>query len=73
MLGPEAHMLIHHACKDEVDDAFMQLRVNGAMDVSRFKEMATVYNCLTAEHIEALNNKKAITYTEKAELLSLIS
>ena len=73
VLGPEAHMLIHHACKDEVDDAFMQLRVNGAMDVSRFKEMATVYNCLTAEHIEALSNKKAITYTEKAELLSLIS
>lgn len=73
VLGPEAHMLIHHACKDEVDDAFMQLRVNGAMDVTRFKEMATVYNCLTAEHIEALSNKKAITYTEKAELLSLIS
>lgn len=73
VLGPEAHMLIHHACKDEVDDAFMQLRINGAIDVNRFKEMATVYNCLTAEHIEALGNKKAITNTEKAELLTLIS
>ena len=66
-------MLIHHACKDEKDDAFMQLRINGAIDVNRFKEMATVYNCLTAEHIEALGNKKAITSSEKAELLSLIS
>lgn len=51
----------------------MQLRINGAIDVNRFKEMATVYNCLTAEHIEALGNKKAITSSEKAELLSLIS
>ena len=73
VLGPEAHMLIHHACKDEKDDAFMQLRINGAIDVNRFKEMATVYNCLTAEHIEALGNKKAITSSEKEELLSLIS
>lgn len=73
VLGPEAHMLIHHACKDEVDDAFMQLRINGAIDVDRFKEMASVYNCLTAEHVEALGNKKAITNAEKIELLRLIS
>lgn len=73
VLGPEAHMLIHHACKDEKDDAFMQLRTNGAINVNRFKEMATIYNCLTAEHIEALSNKKAITFSEKAELLALIS
>ncbi|MCQ2740544.1 MAG: hypothetical protein MJ210_00270 [Alphaproteobacteria bacterium] len=72
VLGPEAHMLIHHACKEEKDDAFMQLRINGAIDISRFKEMITVYNCLTVEQIEALGNKKAITSTEKVELLSLI-
>ncbi|MDK7754538.1 MAG: hypothetical protein QP753_00705 [Peptoniphilus harei] len=73
ILGPEAHMLIHHACKDEKDDVFLQLRTNGAVDVNRFKEMATVYNCLTAAHIEALANKKAITSNEKAELLAIIS
>ena len=73
VLGPEAHLLIHHACKEEKDDAFMQLRINGAIDINRFKEMVTVYNCLTSKHIEALANKKAITSSEKAELLALIS
>ena len=72
VIGPEAHMIIHHACKDEVDNAFMQLRVNGALDISRFKEMITVYNCLTLEHIEVLGNKKVITLNEKNELLSLL-
>ncbi len=73
VLGPEAHMIIHHACKDEIDNAFMQLRVNGALDVSRFKEMITVYNCLTLEHIEVLGNKKVITINEKNELLALLA
>lgn len=73
ILGPEPHALIHHACKDEVDDVFMQLRINGAIDINRFKEMITIYSCLTAEQIEDLWNKKAITNAEKAELLALIS
>lgn len=73
VLGPEAHMIIHHACRDEIDDVFMQLRTNGAISIDRFKEMITVYNCLTAEQIEVLGNKKAITNSEKTELMSLIS
>lgn len=73
VLGPEAHMIVHHACKEEVDDVFMQLWTNGAIGVERFKEMITVYHCLTAAQVEALSNKKVITNAEKAELLSLLS
>ena len=51
----------------------MQLRVNGALDISRFKEMITVYNCLTLEHIEVLGNKKVITINEKNEILALLA
>ena len=73
VLGPEAHMIVHHACKEEADDVFMQLRTNGAIGVERCKEMITVYHCLTAAQVEALSNKKVITNAGKAELLSLLS
>lgn len=73
VLGPEPHMLIHHACKEQVEDLFFQLRVNGALDINRFKEMITVYNCLTLEQIEVLSNKKIITAKEKAELVAMLA
>ena len=72
VLGPEAHMLIHHACKEEVDDAFYQLRVNGALDIERFKEMITVYHCLSPEQIAILSNRNVITSRERDELLELL-
>ena len=65
-------MLIHHACQNEVDDAFYQLRVNGALNIDRFKEMITVYHCLTEEQINILSNRKVITAREKEELLELL-
>ena len=73
VLGPEAHMTIHHACKDDVDNVFLQLIRNGALEINRFKEMITIYHCLTKAHIEALSNKKIITNHEKNELLKLIA
>ncbi len=73
VLGPEAHMLIHHACKEEVDDAFYQLRVNGALDIERFKEMITIYHCLTPEQIAILCNRNVITSRERDELLELLA
>lgn len=73
VLGPEAHMLIHHACKEEVDDAFYQLRVNGALDIERFKEMITVYHCLSPEQIAILSNRNVITSRERDELLELLA
>lgn len=73
VLGPEAHMCIHHACKDEVEDVFMQLTKNGVLTFDRFKEMITVYNCLTRSQIDVLWNKKIITLKEKQELLDLLA
>lgn len=73
VLGPEAHMIIHHACKEEVDNTFLQLRINSALDFNRFKEMITVYNCLTPSQIEILSNRRVITANEKNELLDLLS
>ena len=72
VLGPEAHMLIHHACKEEVDDAYYQLRVNGTLNIDRFKEMITVYHCLTEEQINLLNGKNIITSFERDELIALL-
>lgn len=72
VLGPEAHMIIHHACQDEVDNVFRQLVKNNALPITRFKEMITIYNCLTREHIEILLNRKVITQVEKDELLLLL-
>ncbi len=73
VLGPEAHMIIHHACKEEVDNVYLQLIHNGALNLTRFKEMATLYNCLTIEHINVLSNKRIITSNEKKELINLLS
>ena len=73
VLGPEAHMCIHHACREEVDDVFMQLTRNGVLNFNRFKEMVTVYHCLTKAHINILWNKRIITSKEKQELLDLLA
>lgn len=73
VLGPEAHMLIHHACKEDVNDAFYQLRLNGALNIERFKEMITIYHCLTEEQINILSNRNVITSREKEELLELLA
>ncbi len=71
VLGPEAHMCIHHACKDDVENVFIQLTKNGVLTFDRFKEMITIYNCLTKSQIDVLWNKKIITSKEKQDLLDL--
>ncbi len=72
VLGPEAHMIIHHAASDEVDNVYSQLIKNGVLPIERFKEMITEYHCLTEAHIHCLRNKKIISKIEEAELLSLL-
>ena len=72
VLGPEAHMLVHHACKEEISDAYYQLRVNGTLNIDRFKEMITVYQCLTEEQINILYCKSIITSREHDELMELL-
>ena len=73
VLGPEAHKIIHCACKEEAEDVFIQLRANGALDLSRFREIITVYHCLTAEQVEILYARRVVTSREKAELLALLA
>ena len=73
VLGPEAHMCIHHACKEEIEDVFIQLNKNGVLTIDRFKEMITIYHCLTKSQIEVLWNKRVITTKEKQELLDLLA
>lgn len=73
VLGPEAHMTIHHACQEESDNIFYQLKVNGVLNVERFKEMITIYHCLTENQIIILHNRKVITALEKQELLDLLA
>jgi hypothetical protein len=71
-LGPEAHMLIHRACNEDVENAYLQLQKNDALNINRFRDMASIYKCLTQEHINVLSNKKIITAIEKTELEQLI-
>lgn len=73
ILGPEKHMLLHHACQEEKEDLYNHLKTNGKINIERFKRMHTIYNCLTAEHVEALANKKLISSIDKVELLKLIA
>lgn len=73
VLGPEAHMILHHACKEEVDNVYLQLTKNGSLLFKQFEEMATIYQCLTNQHINILFNKKIITQNEKRELEKLIA
>lgn len=72
VLGPEAHMIAHHACKEEKNNFYMQLAKNGALDISRFKDMITIYHCLTKDQLEILYNKHIITLNEKQELRNLL-
>lgn len=72
VLGPEAHMIAHHACKEDKNNLYMQLAKNGALNISRFKEMITIYHCLTKEQLEILYNKHIITLNEKQELRELL-
>lgn len=73
VLGPEAHMIAHHACQEEKDDFYLQLLKNGALDIERFKEMITLYHCLTSSHIDILSRKKIITAKERNELVELLN
>lgn len=73
VLGPEKHMLLHHACQEEKEDLFNHLKTNGKINIERFRKMHTVYNCLTREHIEILADKKLISSIDKEELLELIA
>lgn len=73
VLGPEAHMIVHHACKEDVTDLYIQLIKNGAIKYEQFERMATVYHCLTEEHISILFDSRIITQIEKEQLLTLIA
>ena len=72
VLGPEAHMIAHHACKEDKNDFYMQLAKNGVLNIARFKDMISTYHCLTKDQLEILYNKHIITLSEKQELRDLL-
>lgn len=72
VLGPEAHMIVHHACKEDVTNLYIQLIKNGAIRYEQFEKMATIYRCLTEEHITILFDSRIITQIEKEKLLALV-
>ncbi len=73
VLGPEAHMIVHHACKEDITNLYIQLIKNGAIKYEQFEKMATVYHCLTKEHITILFDSCIITQLEKEKLLELVA
>jgi hypothetical protein len=73
VLGPEAHMIVHHACKEDVTNLYIQLIKNGAIKYEQFERMATIYHCLTKEHITILFDSCIITQLEKEKLLELVA
>lgn len=72
VLGPEKHMLLHHACREEVEDLYNHLKTNGVINIDRFRRMHSVYKCLTSEHIKILSDKKLISSIDKEDLEKLI-
>lgn len=73
VLGPNAHMTIHHGCKDEVDNVYLTLIRNKTLTYKRIEEMVTEYNCLDMEQIDILNERKVITNMESEKLKRLIN
>lgn len=73
VLGPEAHMIVHHACKEDVTNLYIQLIKNGAIKYEQFERMATIYHCLTKEHITILFDSCIITQLEREKLLELVA
>lgn len=71
-LGPEKHMLLHHACTEEREDLFNHLKTNNVLNFERFKRMHTVYNCLTKKHIQVLYNRKLISSIDRDNLYSMV-
>ncbi len=72
VLGPEKHMLLHHACQEEKDDLYNHLKTTGIISIERFKKMHSTYKCLDSNHIEILFNKKLISSIQREELLNMI-
>lgn len=73
VLGPEKHMLLHRACREDINDLYTHLITNGVININRFKKMHTVYKCLTKEHIQTLYDKKIISSIDRDNLLSLLN
>ena len=72
VLGPEKHMLLHHACQEEKDDLYNHLKTTGIISIERFRKMHNIYKCLNLKHIEILFNKKLISSIQKEELSNMI-
>ena len=72
VVSPLYHELMHHACKEELIDFYMGLRMKNIITIDTFKTMITNYHCLEEKHIKALLNKHLISKDEYYDLLDFI-
>lgn len=72
VVSPLYHELMHHACKEELIDFYMGLRMKNIITIDTFKNMITNYHCLKEKHIKALLNKHLITKDEYYDLVDFI-
>jgi len=73
VVSPLYHELMHHACKEDLSEFYMQLRMNNVVTINTFKGMIDNYNCLEEKHIKALLNKHLITKNEYFDLIDYIN
>lgn len=73
VVGPLYHELMHHACKEELTDFYVGLRMNNIITLNTFKGMIDNYHCLQEKHIKSLFNKHLITKSEYYELVDYIN
>ena len=72
VVGPLYHELMHHACKDELVQFYMGLRMKNIVTIDTFKIMIKNYHCLEEKHIKSLLNKHLITNDEYSDLIDYI-
>lgn len=73
VVSPLYHELMHHACKEELTDFYMGLRMKNIVTIDTFKTMIINYHCLEEKHIKALLNKHLITKDEYYDLVDFIN
>ena len=73
VVSPLYHELMHHACKEELIDFYMGLRMKNIITIDTFKRMIINYHCLEEKHIKALLNKHLISKDEYYDLVDFIN
>ena len=73
VVSPLYHELMHHACKEDLTEFYMGLRMKNVVTIDTFKKMILNYHCLKEKHIKSLLNKHLITTEEYYDLVDYIT